>query len=189
MLVTAEIHLGQGGLGTYKGNTPAGYNAFFNCRTGSVKRIFHAGLFLLHFRFGCSADIDDGHTAGQLGQAFLQFLTVIIRGGLLDLALDLHHAALDVRRFAGTFHDGGVFFLHRDPLGAAQVADLNVFQLDAEILCQAASARQDRDVFEHGLAAVAESGSLHGAALQRAAQPVDDQGRQGFAFHVLCNDE
>ena len=41
------------------------------------------------------------------------------------------------------------------------------------------------DVFEHRLAAIAEAGSLHRASVQRAAQLVDHQSGQRFAFHFL----
>ena len=46
-----------------------------------------------------------------------------------------------------------------------------------------------RDVLQHGLAAVAEARSLHGAGVQRAAQLVDHQGGQRFAFHFLGDDQ
>ena len=42
-----------------------------------------------------------------------------------------------------------------------------------------------RDIFEHGLAAVAEARSLYGRNLQAAAQLVDDEGRERFAFDIL----
>ena len=48
---------------------------------------------------------------------------------------------------------------------------------------------RDGDVFEHGLAAVAEARGLYGRALQRAAELVHHQGRQGFALNVLGNDQ
>ncbi len=41
------------------------------------------------------------------------------------------------------------------------------------------------DVLEHRLAAIAEAGSLHRAGIQRAAQLVDHQSGQRFAFHFL----
>ena len=46
-----------------------------------------------------------------------------------------------------------------------------------------------RDVFQHRLAAIAEARSLHGAGVQRAAQLVDHQGGQRFAFHFLGDDQ
>src|SRR5208283_2306665 len=50
-------------------------------------------------------------------------------------------------------------------------------------------AGQDRDVLEHGLAAIAEARSLHGRDLQAAAQLIDDERRQGLALDVLGDDQ
>src|SRR5581483_9888716 len=87
------------------------------------------------------------------------------------------------------FDDRGVVLVDGHLLRPAQVFDLHVFELDAEILGDGLAAGQHRDVFEHGLAAVAEPGRLDGRALQRVAQLVDHQRRQRLAFHVLSNDE
>ncbi len=125
----------------------AGDDAFFDRRAGRVQRVFDAGFLFLHFGFGRGADIDDGHAAGQLGQAFLQFLAVVIGGGLLDLAADLVDAALDVAGLAAAFDDGGVFLVHDDALGAAEVVQLDVFQLDAEVFADEVAAGEDGDVF------------------------------------------
>ncbi len=48
---------------------------------------------------------------------------------------------------------------------------------------------QHGDVFQHGLAAVAEAGSLDGDHVEGAAQLVDDQGGEGFAVHVFGDDQ
>ena len=45
------------------------------------------------------------------------------------------------------------------------------------------------DVFQHRLAPIAEARSLDGRHLQPAAQLVDDQRRQRFAFHFLGDDQ
>ncbi len=58
-----------------------------------------------------------------------------------------------------------------------------------EIFRDGLAAGQRGDVFEHGLAAISEARSLDGGALQRAAQLVHHQGRQGFALDVLGNDQ
>ena len=53
----------------------------------------------------------------------------------------------------------------------------------------ACAAGEDGDVFEHGLAAIAEAGGLDGGDLERAAELVDDEGGEGFAFDVFGDDE
>ena len=42
---------------------------------------------------------------------------------------------------------------------------------------------------EHRLAAIAEAGGLHGTHVQHAAELVDDEGREGFAFDVFGDDQ
>ena len=49
------------------------------------------------------------------------------------------------------------------------------------------ASRQDGDVFQHFLAAVAEARSLDCANLQLATQTVDNQRRQSLTVYVFCN--
>jgi hypothetical protein len=58
-----------------------------------VQRVLDAGLLLLHLDLGGGADLDDGHAAGELGQALLELLAVVVAGGVLDLDADLLDAA------------------------------------------------------------------------------------------------
>ena len=67
--------------------------------------------------------------------------------------------------------------------------ELDVFELDAEFLEDGGAAGDDGDVFEHGLAAIAEAGGLDGDDLEGAAELVDDEGGEGFAFDVLGDDQ
>ena len=67
--------------------------------------------------------------------------------------------------------------------------DLDVLELDAEIFGDGLAAGQDGDVLQHGLAAIAEARGLHRRDLQRAAQLVDDQGSERFAFDVFRDDQ
>src|SRR5690606_33796718 len=76
-----------------------------------------------------------------------------------------------------------------EALGLAEVGQLDVFKLDAEVFGDAAAAGEDGDVFQHGFAAVAEAGGLDGDDVEGAAQLVDHEGGQGFAFDVLGDDE
>ena len=51
------------------------------------------------------------------------------------------------------------------------------------------AAGEDRDVFQHRLATIAEARGLDRADLQRAAELVHDQGRERFAFDVFRDDQ
>ncbi len=74
-------------------------------------------------------------------------------------------------------------------LARAEVRDHGVLELEADFLADHLAVGQDRDVLQHRLAAIAEARRLHGADLERAAELVDDQRRQRFAFDVLGDDE
>ena len=102
-----------------------------------MQRVFDARLLFLHLGLGRGADVDDGNAAGELGQALLELLAVVIGGGLLDLTADLVDAALDVGFLAAAFDDGGVFLVDGDALGAAEVFELDVLELDAEVFADA----------------------------------------------------
>src|SRR5690606_33960905 len=164
-------------------------DAFFHGRTGRVQRVVDAVLALLHFDFRSAADLDHRNTAGQLGQAFLQLLTVVVAGRGLDLRADLLDPGLDVGLVAGTIDDRGVVLVDGDALGFAEHADRDVLELDAEVFGNHLALGQDRDVLQHRLAAIAEARSLDRRDLQAAAQLVDHQGGQRFAFDVLGDDE
>src|SRR5262249_29577377 len=164
-------------------------NAFLNRRAGRVHGIIHAVLALLHLDLGGAADTDHRDAAGELRQPLLQLFAIVVGGGLLDLSLDLRNARLDVGFLAGAVDDRGVLLLDHHLLGAAEHVDRHVLELDAEIFTDRLAAGQDRDVLQHGLAAVTEPRCLHGRYLEAAAQLVDDEGGERLAFHVLGNDQ
>src|SRR5690606_25602866 len=169
--------------------TAARHDAFLDRGAGGVERVIDAILALLHLDLGRATDADDGDAARELGQTLLELLAVVVRGGLLDLRLDLADAALDVVLGAGAVDDRGVFLFDRDLLGAAEHLQRDVLELDADIFGHDRAARQDGDVFQHGLAAVAEARSLHRRDLQAAAQLVDDERGQRLALDVFRDDE
>jgi hypothetical protein len=60
---------------------------------------------------------------------------------------------------------------------------------DAEVLADGGAAGEDGDVLQHGLAAIAEAGGLHGRDFQSTAQLVDHERGERFALDVLGDDE
>ena len=74
-------------------------------------------------------------------------------------------------------------------LARPSMAMRDALQLDAEVLGDELTAGENRDVLEHGLAAIAEARRLHRRDLQAAAQLVDHQRRQRFALDVFGDDE
>ena len=88
--------IGNGLAGPDQGNAAAGDDAFFDGCPSSRHRVLDAVLLLLELHLGGGADLDDGDTAGQLGEPLLQLLAVPVAVGVLDLGLDLVDAAGDV---------------------------------------------------------------------------------------------
>src|SRR6266568_4639676 len=135
------------------------------------------------------AVFNDGDAADELGKALLELFLVVIAGGVFDLRADLLDTAFDVHGLAGAFDDRGVVLVDGDLLGAAEVLKLHVLELDAEVFGDGLAAGEGGDVFEHSLAAIAEARGLDGSALQRAAELVHHEGREGFAFDVFRDDQ
>src|SRR5437667_2088455 len=175
--------------GTQQGDAAARHDAFFNRRTGRMHRVIHAILALPYLDLGRAADADHGYAARELGQTLLQLLTVVVRGGFLDLRLDLGNAGLNVGLLAGAVDDRGVFLVDHHLLGAAEHLQRDVLELDAEIFRDRLTAGQNRDVLQHGLAAIAEARSLDGGDLEATTQTVDDEGGESFAFDVFRDDD
>src|SRR5438552_2868465 len=155
----------------------AGAPVFFDRGARCAHRVVDAIIALLALDLAGAAAADDATAARQLGQTFLQLLAVIVRGGLLDLRLDLGDPALDVLLLAGAVDDRRVLLLKTDALRRAEHVERDVLELDAEILADDLAAGQDGDVLEHRLAAIAEAGRLDRRDLEAAAQLVDDQRR------------
>src|ERR1700693_2268839 len=175
--------------GAQQGDATARHDAFFTRRTGRMHRVINAILALPHLDFGRAADADPPDAARELGQTLLQLLTVVVRGGFLDLRLDLRHARLDVGLLAGAVDDGGVLLVDHHLLGTTEHGERHVLHLDAEVFRDRLTTGQNRDVLQHRLAAIAETRSLHGGNLEAATQTVDDEGGERFAFDGFRNDD
>src|SRR5713101_7718460 len=118
--------------GTQQQSHPAaGHDAFLDRGAGGVHGVLDPSLLLLQLGLGCCAHLHHRDPAHQLGEALLELFLVVVRGGLLDLHADLLDAPLDVAGFAGALDDGGVVLVDGHFLGAAQVLNLHVLQLDA----------------------------------------------------------
>ena len=172
---------------THQRHAAAGNHTFFHRRAGRMQCVLDACLLLLHLDFGASTDLDHGHAAGELGNALLQFFTVVVGGRFLDLHADLLDARFDVLLVARTVDDRGVVLVHGHALGRAQVLERGVLELESHFLAHHGAAGQDREILQHGLAAVAEARRLARCHLDDAAHVVHDQRRQRLTFHVLGN--
>src|SRR6185295_4163116 len=175
--------------GSQQGDAAAGEDAFFDGCAGGVQGVFDAGLLLLHLALGRGADVDLGNATGQLGEALFELLAIVVAGRVVDLAADLIDAAFDVGALAAAFDDRRVVFVDDDLLGTAELIEADAFELDAEVFEDGLATSEDGDVFEHGLAAIAEARGLHGGHVERAAELVDDERGECFAFDVFGDDQ
>src|SRR6185369_7263013 len=174
LLVTVQLYVVKRSRCAQQSYAAAGDDAFFDRRTSGVQRVFDTSLLFLHFGLGRRADFDYRNAAGQFRQPLLQLLAIVVGSGLFDLSAQLLDPAFDGLLCAAAIDEGGVVLVHRHALGPAQIFQLDAFKLNAGLFHDRLAAGQDADVFHHGLAAVAEAGSLHSAGVQSAAQLVDD---------------
>jgi hypothetical protein len=71
--------------GAEHGDAAAGEDALLDRRTAGVEGVLDAGLLLLHLDLGGGADVDLGDAAGELGEALLELLAVVVAEWSLDL--------------------------------------------------------------------------------------------------------
>ena len=173
--VRATRDLLDGGDHADQGGPAAGDDPLVGRGSGGVEGVLDPGLDFLHLGLGRRAHADDRDSAGDLRQALLELLLVVLALGLVDLAAELVDPLDDVRPLAGALDDRRAVLVHLDLLGPAELGELEVLELDPEILADHRAAGQDRHVAEHRLAAVAEAGGLHGADVEDAAELVDHQ--------------
>ena len=113
-----------------------------------MKGVLNTGLLFLHLGLGGSTDVDNSHTTGQLGQAFLQLLSIVIGSCLLDLAANLIHSSLDLGGLARAFNNSRILLINNNALPSSKIAQLDGLKFDAEILGDAAASGQDGDILE-----------------------------------------
>ena len=166
-----------------------GDDALLDGRLGVADGVLDAVLALLELDLGGRARLDDGDAAGELGEALLELLAVVVGVGLLDLGLDLVDPALDRGAVLLVLDDGRVVLGDDDLAGPAEQVEVGVLELETDLLGDDLATGEDGDVAEHGLATVTEAGRLDGDRLEGAADLVDDQRRQGLALDVLGDDQ
>src|SRR5262245_15390987 len=171
-----------------QGHATTGDDALLNGGLGVADRVFDAVLTLLELHFGGRTRLDDRDAAGQLRQALLQLLPVVVGVRLLDFGADLIDPTGDLVGVTGALDDSRLVLGDDDLAGPAEQVDVGVLQLQADLLGDDLAAGQDRDVLQHRLAAITEPGRLHRDGLERAADLVDHQGGQRLALDVLGDD-
>src|SRR5579862_95010 len=188
LVLVGTLELVESLLNANQRHTAAGHNALLDGCTRGMQSVLDARLLLLHLDLGGRTDLDHGNAAGELCNTLLQLFLVVIGRGFLDLLADRLDARLDVGLLTGTVNDRGVLFLDDNLLGLAKIVQRRLLERQADFVGDDRAARQDCDVLQHGLAAVAEARRLYGGNFENATNVVDDQRRERFALDVLSND-
>ena len=120
-LVAVELELlERRRRGLEQRHATAGDDALFDGRLGVANGVLDAVLALLQLDLGGRADLDDRNAAGQLGQALLQLLAVVVGVALLDLGADLVDPTGDLLGVASTLDDGRLVLGDDDLAGATE---------------------------------------------------------------------
>src|SRR5947208_2528670 len=168
LLVAFEFQLSKSRNCSQECDSTARNDTFFHSSTGRMHRVFDARLLLLHFRLGRRAILDDSHTADKLRQPLLQLFAIVVGSRLFDLNANLFHAPFYGRALTAAFDDGGVVLVDDDLFRRAEILNLDVLQLDAEIFCNRTALSEGCDIVQHRLPAIAKARSFHGRRLQPA---------------------
>src|SRR4030095_16603455 len=81
LLVTHHLDLVQHADGLDERRAAAREDALLDGRAGGAQVILYAAFLLLHLPLGRGTDLYLRHAAGQLGQALLELLLVVVAGG------------------------------------------------------------------------------------------------------------
>src|SRR3954466_11004396 len=96
-LVAVQLELVErDGRGLRESDATTGDDALLDGGLGVAHRVLDAVLALLELDLGRGTGLDDGDATGQLGQALLQLLAVVVGVRLLDLGADLVDATLQL---------------------------------------------------------------------------------------------
>ena len=104
--ITGKSQTGNSFGSTHEGDTASGDDTFFDGGTGGVQSVIDTVFFLFHLNFSGGTDIDNGNTAGEFGETFLQFFTIVIAAGFFDFTTDLGNTTHDGIFGTVTFNDG-----------------------------------------------------------------------------------
>ena len=173
-----------------RADAAAGHDALFDGGPGGRQGVLDAVLLLLELDLGGGADPDDGHAAGQLGQALLELLAVPVGVGVLDLALDLGDPALHVASADRPRRRSVVSSLVTITLRAVPSRSMVAFSSFRPISSEMTwAAGEHGQVLEHGLAALTEARRLHRHRREGPPDLVHDQGGERLAVDVLGDEQ
>ncbi len=96
---------------------------------------------------------------------------------------------MNVLFFSCTVNYDRIFLLDFDLAGTTQLTDGRFFQFQADFFRNNLAACQYCDVLKHGFPTITKAGGFDGNTGERAAQLIDNQGCQCFAFNIFSDDQ
>ncbi|CAH0019690.1 unnamed protein product [Clonostachys rhizophaga] len=178
------------GGGLEEGSTTTGQDTLLNGGAGSVQSIDEAILLLTNLDLGGTTDLDDGNTAGELGQTLLELLLLVLGGGRIgddtaDLLASLSNGVLATL----TVEENGVLLGDGDGTSGTEQIRGSLLELDVELIGEDGTVGQDSEIAEDGLAVVTEAGGLDGSDLELTTELVENTDGKSLTVNVLSNDD
>ena len=184
-----EVVKGVGG-GLEEGSATTGEDTLLNGGAGGVESINHAVLLLADLDLGGTANLDDGNTAGKLGETLLELLLLVVAGGgVVHDAADLLAAGGDSILVALTVEDDGVLLGDGDGASGTEHLSGGLLELDVELIGEDGTVGENTEVTKNALAVVTEAGGLDGGDLKLATELVEDADSESLTVDVLGDDD
>ena len=169
-----ELDVVQDLGGVEEGAATTDDDTFLDGGLGGAEGVLDAVLDLGDLNFGGTTDLDDGNTAGKLGQTLLELVLLVLGSGVSDGVLEQSDALLDLGLVTLAVHEDGVILGNGNVLSGTELVDLDLLDLATGILGNDLGAGHNGKILQLGLAVVAEAGSLNSADLHAAAELVHD---------------
>ena len=172
-----------------RGRAAAGNDSFFNSSARCRKGVFDSQFDFLHFRFRRCADADNCYAASQLRKAFLKLFFIIIGGRFFDLGFDGFDASFDVFLLP---MPSTIVVLSLSTLTCFARPSISIvasFEIKANFFRNHCTARKRSNILQHCFSSVAKARSFYRNAVEYAAQLIDYESSESFAFNVFSNNE
>ena len=150
--------------------------------------IFDAVLLLFELDLGGRADLEHRNTAGKLGQTLLELLAVVVAVGVLDLGLDLLDATVDLGLVAGTLDDRRLVLGHDDLASLTEHVERGASTLRPTSSLMTWPPVRMAMSCSIALRRSPKPGALTATDVERAADLVDHERGQRFAFDIFGDD-
>ncbi|RUS28519.1 hypothetical protein BC938DRAFT_481795 [Jimgerdemannia flammicorona] len=130
----------RGGL--EQGGATAWDDTLLDSGAGRIEGVHEPVLLLADLNLRRTADLDDGHTAAQLGEALLElFLLVIRHARVCDGTAELLASLRDQVLAAGAVEQDGILLGDGDRTGGTEQVEVGLLELDVELIGEHGAAR------------------------------------------------